>query len=181
MNRWINFFHLNTTGILIWQLKKLRRRSLKSLFNSVTWVWMGIWRWASGSKFPLLTVKWPCLISHLTLSVTPRMTASLRIIPTLHQEWTPQKPCVQLAPPQDRIAQVKVGTWPQVIHSDSSPAPIIWNSDRNNQSAWISLLCWENGSAGTTRCLPPPLRSTQRQKMGNDWKDTEKRWEGGIS
>lgn len=175
MNRWINFFHLNTTGILIWQLKKLRWRRLNSLFNSVTWVWMEIWRQASCSKFLLLAIKWHCLISHLTLSVTPRMTDSLRIIPTLCLEWTPQKPCVQLAPPQDRIVQIKVGTWPQVIHSDSSPSPIIWNSDRNNQSVWIGLLCWENGSSGTTRCLPSSLKVYLEAEDGNDWKDTEKR------
>lgn len=101
---------------------------------------MGIWRRGIWFQSPAFNrqVTLPHFTSHI---VTPRMTDPLRIIPTPCQEWTPQKPCVQLAPPQDRIVQTKVGTWPPVIHSDSSPAPIIWNSDGNNQSVWISLKC----------------------------------------
>lgn len=81
------------------------------------------------------------------------MTDPLRY-PTPCQEWTPQKPCVQLAPPQDRIVQTKVeeGTWPQ-LSIQILPLPQSFGIQMEITSQFGSVL-----SAGTTRCLPSSLQ-----------------------
>lgn len=81
----------------------------------------------------------PHFTSHI---VTPRMTDPLGNYPyPLPRVDTPEALCTTSPSPEAQIVQTKVGTWPPVIHSDSSPAQSFGIQMEITSPVWISLKC----------------------------------------